>query len=64
MGSDIEERRDHSPVLRKVAAGGVLVIAAVLAVKLVIGLISAVFWTVLTVVVVVAVLWAIKTLVW
>jgi hypothetical protein len=45
-------------------AGLVLIIAAVLAVKLAIGLVAAAFWTIVTVAVVVAVLWAIKQLVW
>lgn len=64
MNKDIEATRSRTPVLRKVLAGAVLVIAAVVVVKLAIGLITAVFWTIVVVAIVVAVLWALKTLVW
>ena len=64
MNNDIEATRSRTPVLRKVMAGAVLVIAAVVVVKLAIGLIAAVFWTVVVVAIVIAVLWALKTLVW
>jgi hypothetical protein len=64
MQTELEGRRSRPPVLRKAAAGLVLIIAAAVAVKIVIGLIAAVFWTVVVVAVVAAVLWAIKTLVW
>jgi len=42
----------------------VLIAAIALGIKLVIGLVTAVFWTVVVVAVAVAVLWAVKTLVW
>lgn len=64
MSNEIEATRTRTPVGRRVMAGAVLVIAAVVVVKLAIGLITAVFWTVLIVALVVAVLWALKTLVW
>ena len=64
MNNEIEATRTRTPVGRKVMAGAVLVIAAVVVVKLAIGLVTAVFWTVLVVALVVAVLWALKTLVW
>lgn len=51
-------------MVRRAFAGLVLVLAAVVAVKLVIGFVAAIFWTIVTVAVVVAVLWAIKQLVW
>jgi hypothetical protein len=51
-------------MVRRAFAGLVLVLAAVIAVKLVIGFVAAIFWTIVTVAVVVAVLWAIKQLVW
>jgi hypothetical protein len=51
-------------VLRKAAAGIVLIVATVIALKLVIGFVTAILWTVVTVAVVVAILWALKTLVW
>jgi hypothetical protein len=64
MRTEIEGRRSRPPVLRKATAGLVLIIAAVIAIKLVLGLITAVFWTVVVAAVVIAVLWAIKALVW
>lgn len=42
----------------------ILVAAAALALKLVIGFVVAVFWVIVGLAVVVAVLWALKTLVW
>jgi hypothetical protein len=51
-------------VLRRAAAGAVLILAAVIAIKIVVGLVTAAFWTIVTIAVVVAVLWAIKELVW
>ncbi len=64
MHTELEQPRHHVPVLRKAAAGLVLVIAAAIALKLVIGFVVAILWTVVAVAVVVAVLWAIKTIVW
>jgi hypothetical protein len=64
MRTEIEGRPHHTPVLRKAAAGVVLILAVVIAIKLVVGLVTAVFWTVVAAAVVVAVLWALKTLVW
>ena len=42
----------------------VLIIAAALALKLVIGFVIAIFWTVVVVAVVIALLWALKTIFW
>jgi hypothetical protein len=64
MRTELEGRRAHTPVLRKAAAGAVLVVAVVIAIKLVVGLVTAVLWTVVAAAVVIAVLWALKTLVW
>lgn len=64
MKTELEGRPAHTPVVRKAVAGIVLVVAAALAIKIAIGLVTAVFWTVLIVAVVLAVLWALKTLVW
>ena len=64
MNNEIEATRTRTPVGRKVMAGAVLVIAAVVIVKIAIGLVTAVFWTVVVVAVVAAVLWALKTLIW
>jgi hypothetical protein len=64
MSTEIEQPRRQTPVLRKAAAGVVLVVAAAIALKLVIGFVIAIFWTVVVVAVVGAILWALKTLVW
>ncbi len=42
----------------------VLVVAAALAIKIIIGFVAAIFWTVVVIAIVVAILWALKTLVW
>ncbi len=42
----------------------VLIVAAVLAIHVVIGLVLSVFWVVLAIAVAVAVIWALKTIVW
>jgi hypothetical protein len=57
----MDEARSSS-LLSKVLAAAVLLVAAWVLLKVVIGIVSAVFWTVLTVVAVLAVLWAIFTL--
>ena len=62
--TQIEHRPARPPVLRRAFAGLVLIVAAALAFKLVIGFVMAIFWTVVAVAVVLAVLWAIKTLIW
>jgi hypothetical protein len=64
MNTQLEPTRSRPPVLRRAFAGLVLIVAALLAVKIAIGFVAAIFWTVVTVAVVVAVLWAIKQLVW
>jgi hypothetical protein len=64
MQTQVEAHRSRPPILRKAGAGLVLIIAAALAVKLVIGFVMAIFWTIVTIAVVVAIIWAIKTLIW
>jgi hypothetical protein len=64
MDTQLEAQRSRPPILRRAGAGLVLILAAALAVKLVIGFVMAIFWTVVAVAVVVAILWAVKTLVW
>jgi UPF0716 family protein affecting phage T7 exclusion len=65
MDSQVETHRSRTPaVVRKAAAGLVLVVAAVLAIKLIIGFVTWLFGTIVIIAVVAAVLWAIKTLVW
>ena len=56
------EEAPSSGLLTKVAAGAVLLVAGWILVKIVIGVVAAVFWTVLAVVAVLAVLWAVFTL--
>jgi hypothetical protein len=56
--------RHPTPIVRKAIAGVVLIVAAALAIKIVIGFVAAIFWTVVVVAIVIAILWALKTLVW
>jgi hypothetical protein len=64
MQTEVEARPHHVPVLRKAFAGVVLIIAAALAIKIVIGFVMAIFWTIVVIAAVVGVIWALKTLVW
>ena len=64
MKNELEPTRSHTPVLKKAAAGVVLVLAAALAIKLVLGFVMAIFWVVVVIAVAAAVLWAVKTIVW
>jgi UPF0716 family protein affecting phage T7 exclusion len=65
MESQVEAHRSRTPtVVRKAAAGLVLIVAAVLALKLIIGFVTWLFGTIVVIAVVAAVLWAVKTLVW
>jgi hypothetical protein len=62
MRTDVEAAQARPPVLRRAFAGLVLIIAAALAVKIVIGFVMAIFWTVVAVAAVIAVIWALKTI--
>ncbi|MEO6857153.1 MAG: hypothetical protein ABI323_00985 [Solirubrobacteraceae bacterium] len=64
MHSDLETHRSRPPILRKAAAGLILVAIAALAIHVVIGLVMAIFWVAVVLAAVVGVLWALKTLVW
>jgi hypothetical protein len=64
MQTQVEAHRGRPPVVRKAAAGLVLIVAAALILKFVIGFVIAIFWTVVVIALVLAVLWAVKTLVW
>ena len=64
MESELEAPRHHVPILRRVFAGAVLIIAVALILKLAIGFVIAIFWGVVAVAIVIAVLWALKTLLW
>ena len=62
MNYQVEPSRSRPPVLRRIGAGLILIVAAALAIHLVIGLIMTVFWVVVVVAAVVAVVWALKTI--
>jgi hypothetical protein len=64
MHTELEAHRSRPPILKRVFAGVILVVAAALAVNIVIGLVMTIFWIALGVAVVLAILWALKTLVW
>ncbi len=64
MRSQLETHPARTPILRKAAAGLILVAAAALVIHLVIGLVMAIFWVAVVLAAVVGVLWALKTLVW
>jgi hypothetical protein len=64
MASNLEPTRSRTPMVRKAAAGVVLIIALAIIAKLLIGFVIAVFWVVVVVAVVAAVLWALKTIIW
>jgi hypothetical protein len=62
MNYQVEPSRSRPPVIRRVGAGLILVVAAALAIHFAIGLIMTVFWIVVVVAAVVAVVWALKTI--
>ncbi|MGN6870670.1 MAG: hypothetical protein ACTHMY_19940 [Solirubrobacteraceae bacterium] len=64
MQSQVEAHRGRPPVVRKAAAGLVLIVAVALILKMLIGFVIAIFWTVVVIAAVLAVVWAVKTLVW
>jgi hypothetical protein len=65
MQSQVEARRSRTPaVVRKGVAALVLVVAVVLALKLIIGFVTWLFGTIVIIAIIGAILWAIKTLVW
>jgi hypothetical protein len=64
MSTEIEGQKRHVPVLRKAAAGIVLVVAVAIVLKLALGFVIWIFELVVVVAVVAGILWALKTLVW
>jgi hypothetical protein len=64
MQTDLEASRSRPPILKKAAAGLVLIAVSALAIWVVIGVIKTIFFIVVGVAVVAAVLWALKTIVW
>lgn len=62
MDYQVEPTRSRPPVLKRAAAGLVLIVAAALAIHFLIGLIMTVFWIIAIAAVVIAVIWALKTI--
>jgi hypothetical protein len=62
MKSELEASRSRPPILKRAAAGLILVAIAALAIHFVIGLVVAVFWIAVVVAAIVGVLWAVNTL--
>ena len=62
--TEVEARPARHPVVCKAVAGVVLIVAVALAIKIVLGLITTVFFVVVGAAIVVGILWALKTLLW
>ncbi len=62
MRTQLEARPPRTPIVKRAAAGLVLIVVAALAIHFVIGLVMAVFWIVVAVAAVVAVIWAVNTI--
>jgi hypothetical protein len=62
--NDLEVSRSRPPILKRAFAGLVLIAAAALVLKIVAGVVMAVFWTAVGVAAVIAILWALKTIFW
>jgi hypothetical protein len=61
MSGEIERRRSHT-IVRKVAAGAVLIIAGVIAIHLLLGLVMTFVYVALAIALIVAVVWAVNAL--
>jgi uncharacterized membrane protein YccC len=62
MNRDLEATRSRPPILRRAAAGLILIAVAALAIHFVIGLIMTVFWIVVAIAAVAAVIWAVRNI--
>jgi hypothetical protein len=62
MRTELEVEPHRTPIVKRAAAGLVLIAGVALAIHFIIGLIMTIFWVVVAVAAVVAVLWAIKTI--
>jgi hypothetical protein len=62
MNRDLEATRSRPPIMRRAAAGLILIAVAALAIHLVIGLIMTVFWIVVAIAAVAAVIWAVRNI--
>jgi len=60
--NQIEQSRSRPPVVKRVAAGLVLIAIGALAIHFVIGLIMTIFWIVAIVAVIAAAIWALNTI--
>jgi hypothetical protein len=62
MRTQLDARPARTPIVKRAAAGLILLAIAALAVHFVLGLIMTVFWLVAALAAVVAVIWAVKTI--
>ena len=62
MSNELEQRRTGHSLMRKGAAGVVLIVAAVIAIHLLIGLVMTVVYVALAIAVIVAVVWALNAI--
>ncbi len=62
MQSNLEVPPPRTPIVKRAAAGLILLGVGVLAIHFVIGLVMTVFWLVVAVAAIAAVIWALKTL--
>ncbi len=62
--AEMNVESERPSLLRRLFAFVILIAAAALALKVIIGFVMAIFWIVVAVVVLGAVLWAVKTIVW
>jgi hypothetical protein len=62
MRNDLQASPERTPIVKRAAAGLVIIAVAALAIHFVIGLIMTVFWIVVAIAAVVAVIWALRTI--
>lgn len=62
MRTELDARPARTPIVKRAAAGLILVAIAALAVHFVLGLIITVFWLLAALAAVVAIIWALKTI--
>lgn len=60
--NNIEPTRSGPPLIKRVAAGMVLLVIAALALHFIVSLVFAVFWIVVVIAAIAAVIWALNTL--
>ena len=62
MNQDLEASRPRHPVVRRAAAGLILIGVVALAIHFVVGLIMTIFWIVIAVAAAAAVIWALRNI--